>query len=50
MVAMDHKRASSYVHHVRGVEEMCKRKADALMEEEIEPHIQSDSEETDSDG
>ncbi|CAF1685261.1 unnamed protein product [Rotaria magnacalcarata] len=48
MVAMDDKRATSYFHHVRGIEEMFKT-ADAIMEENIEPHLQSDSEETDSD-
>ena len=48
MVAMDDKLASSYFHHVYEVEEMYKT-ADEIMEEEIEPHLQSDSEETDSD-
>ncbi|CAF1328425.1 unnamed protein product [Rotaria sordida] len=48
MVAMDDKLASSYFHHVYKVEEMY-RTADEIMEEEIEPHIQSESEETDSD-
>ncbi|CAF5017304.1 unnamed protein product, partial [Rotaria sp. Silwood1] len=48
MVAMDDKRATSYFHHVRGIEEMFKT-TDAIMEENIEPHLQSDSEETDSD-
>ncbi|CAF3487448.1 unnamed protein product [Rotaria sp. Silwood2] len=48
MVAMDDKRATSYFHHVRRIEEMFKT-ADAIMEENIEPHLQSDSEETDSD-
>jgi len=48
MVAMDDKRATSYFHHVHGIEEMYQM-ADAIMEEDIEPHLQSDSEETDSD-
>ncbi|CAF4152552.1 unnamed protein product [Rotaria sordida] len=48
MMAMDDKLASSYFHHVYKVEEMY-RTADEIMEEEIEPHIQSESEETDSD-
>ncbi|CAF4018286.1 unnamed protein product [Rotaria sordida] len=48
LVAMDDKLASSYFHHVYEVEEMYKT-ADEIMEEEIEPHFQSDSEETDSD-
>ncbi|CAF4170395.1 unnamed protein product [Rotaria sordida] len=48
LVAMDDKLASSYFHHVYEVEEMYKT-ADEIMEEEIEPHLQSDSEETDSD-
>ncbi|CAF1352201.1 unnamed protein product [Rotaria sordida] len=47
MVAMDDKLATSYFHHVYKVEEMYKT-ADEIMEEEIEPHMQSDSEETDS--
>ncbi|CAF1147777.1 unnamed protein product, partial [Didymodactylos carnosus] len=47
MVAMDYKLASSYFHHVYKVEEMYKA-ADEIMEQEIEPHIQSESEETDS--
>ena len=48
MVAMDEIRASSYFHHVRGIEETFKR-ADAIIEEEIEPYLLLDSEETDSD-
>lgn len=48
MVAMDDKLASSYFHHVYKVEEMYKT-ADEIMEEEVEPHLQSDSEETESD-
>ncbi|CAF1585837.1 unnamed protein product [Adineta ricciae] len=48
MVAMDDKRATSYFHHVHGIEEMYKT-ADAIMEEDIEPQLRSDSEETDSD-
>ena len=47
MVAMDDKLATSYFHHVYKVEEIHKT-ADEIMEEEIEPHIQSDSEEIDS--
>ncbi|CAF1607429.1 unnamed protein product, partial [Didymodactylos carnosus] len=45
---MDDKLASSYFHHVYKVEEMYKT-ADEIMEEEIEPHLQSDNEETGSD-
>ncbi|CAF1489312.1 unnamed protein product [Adineta ricciae] len=48
MLAMDDKRATSYFHHVHEIEEMYKT-ADAIMEEYIEPQLQSDSEETDSD-
>ena len=48
MVAMDDKRATSYFNHVREIEEMYKT-ADAIIEEDIEPHLQSNSEETDSD-
>ena len=48
IVVMDDKLVSSYFHHVYGIEEMYKI-ADAITEEEIEPHLQSDSEETDSD-
>lgn len=48
MVAMDDKLASSYFDHVYKVEEMYKT-ADEIMEEDVEPHLQSDSEETDSD-
>ncbi|CAF1262526.1 unnamed protein product [Rotaria sordida] len=48
MMAMDDKLASSYFHHVYKVEEMY-RTADEIMEEEIEPHIQSETEETNSD-
>ncbi|CAF1538729.1 unnamed protein product, partial [Adineta ricciae] len=47
MVAMDDKLASSYFHHVYKVEEMHKT-ADEIMEEKVEPALQSDSEETDS--
>ena len=48
MVAMDDKRATWYFHDVYGIKEMYK-KAYAIMEEDIEPHLQFDSEETDSD-
>jgi hypothetical protein len=47
IVAMNDKLASSYFHHVYGIEEMYKT-ADEIMEEKIEPHLQSDSEKTDS--
>ncbi|CAF1430651.1 unnamed protein product [Rotaria sordida] len=48
MMTMDDKLASSYFHYVYKVEEMY-RTADEIKEEEIEPHIQSESEEIDSD-
>ncbi|CAF1423231.1 unnamed protein product [Adineta ricciae] len=48
IVAMDDKRATSYFHHVGKIEEMYKT-TDTIMEEDVEPYLQSDSQETDSD-
>ena len=48
IAAMDQKLASSYFHHVQTVEETYK-KADAIMEEEMEPDLQGSEVETDSD-
>jgi hypothetical protein len=48
IAAMDQKLASSYFHHVQTIEETY-QKADAIMEEEIEPYLQSSEVETDSD-
>ena len=47
MTSMDDKLATSYFHHVQKVEETFK-KADAFVEETIEPDLQDDYRETDS--
>ena len=49
MTSMDKKRAMSYFHHVRKVEDTF-QKADIYMEEEIEPDLQDDNTETESEG